>query len=73
MTCSSCCYSAISLVGDSAQAGKLLCRAQPPVPQGIPIPQPNGISIQVVTLWPVVEKNDICGAFEDAKQLKLNG
>lgn len=73
MTCGNCMYSAISLAGDSRQAGKMLCRAQPPVPAAIPVQSAQGISVQVVTLWPVVEKTDICGAFEDSAQLKMNG
>jgi hypothetical protein len=57
------------LAGDSAQAGKLLCRAQPPLPAAIPVQGRDGISIQVVTLWPVVEKTDICGVFEANEML----
>lgn len=69
MTCANCIYSAISLAGDSKQAGKMLCRAQPPVPAAIPVQSHQGISVQVVTLWPVVEKTDICGAYERNEQL----
>ena len=64
MSCKSCIYSAVSLSPESAQSGKLLCRAQPPVPAAIPIQSAQGVSIQVVTLWPVVERSDICGAYE---------
>jgi len=64
MSCKTCIYSAISLSPESKQSGKLLCRAQPPIPQGIAVPAQGGISIQVVTLWPVVEPADICGAYE---------
>ena len=64
MSCQSCIYSAISLAGNSQQAGQLLCRAEPPKPQGIAVPARDGISIQVITLWPVVQKDDICGAYE---------
>lgn len=64
MSCKTCIYSAISLSPESKQSGKLLCRAQPPVPAAIPIPAQGGISLQVVTLWPVVENSDICGAYE---------
>ena len=64
MSCKTCQYSAVSLSPESKQSGKLLCRAQPPVPAAIPVQQPGGISIQVVTLWPVVEHGDICGAYE---------
>ena len=69
MTCKTCSYSAVSLSTESAQSGKLLCRAQPPIPAAIPVPQPGGISIQVVTLWPVVERSDICGAYEPTQPL----
>ena len=64
MTCKSCIYSAVSLSPESNQSGKLLCRAQPPMPAAIPIQSAQGVSIQVVTLWPVVERSDICGAYE---------
>jgi hypothetical protein len=57
------------LAGDSAQAGKMLCRAQPPLPAAIPVQSRDGISIQVVTLWPVVEKTDICGVYEANEML----
>jgi hypothetical protein len=70
MSCQSCIYSAISLAGNSQQAGQLLCRAEPPKPQGIAVPQRDGISIQVVTLWPVVQKDDICGAYERNDNIK---
>jgi len=62
----------VSLSTDSTQAGKLLCRAQPPVPAAIKVQTAAGVSVQVITLWPVVEKSDICGAFEDSAELKLN-
>jgi len=72
MSCKTCAYSAVSLSPESVQSGKLLCRAQPPMPAAIPIPAQGGVSIQVVTLWPVVERSDICGAYERNDNLHNN-
>ena len=64
MTCSSCAFSAVQLAETGKPGGGLICRANPPLPQAIPVPGPQGLSVQVISLWPVVQKGDICGMFE---------
>jgi len=64
MTCSNCSFSAIQIAENGKPGGGLICRANPPVPQAIPIPSPQGMSVQVIALWPVVQRTDICGMFE---------
>lgn len=70
MSCQSCIYSAVSLDPQSKQSGKLLCRAQPPVPHAIALQQREGVQVQILTLWPVVERSDICGAYERNDEIK---
>jgi hypothetical protein len=64
MTCKNCAYSAVQLAENGKPGGGLICRANPPVPQAVPVPAPGGVSLQVVSLWPIVQPGDICGGFE---------
>lgn len=63
--CQSCIYSAVQLDAQSHQAGGLICRAIPPTPQAIAVPTPQGISVQILTLWPVVKKDDVCAMHDN--------
>lgn len=59
-TCSNCIHSSISLIGEQAN-GTLMCRARPPTPFAVLVPKAEGLSIQAMTLWPQVNKDDHCG------------
>lgn len=63
-SCQACVHMSLSLV-DKQTAGQMLCRSRPPVPFAVPIQSPQGISVQVLTLWPIVQKSDICADFDD--------
>jgi hypothetical protein len=65
MNCTLCRYSSIDL-GKSPQAGKLLCRLNPPSPAAIAIPTPGGVTVQVLTIWATVTPDDWCQQFEQA-------
>jgi len=59
-SCSACAYASLKI--DKGEGGRI-CRRNPPQAQGIAIPQPGGLGVQVITLWPVVETNDWCAEF----------
>ena len=63
-SCGTCNHAQISLV-DKNTAGQLLCRSRPPVPFAIPMPTREGVSVQILTLWPIVQKTDHCADFDD--------
>jgi hypothetical protein len=67
MNCDSCIWAHLSLDPQSKQGGQMLCKVNPPVPFAIPVPQPQGISVQVMNLWPTVTKNDGCSLYDDGK------
>jgi hypothetical protein len=49
---------------EAQQSGQFICVRLPPVPAGIPIQTVQGLSINVMTFWPRVTKNDFCGMYE---------
>ena len=69
-SCKTCMYSAVTLAPESKQAGQMLCRATPPQAAVIPIPTPQGVQIQIMTLWPIVTAADICAGFEPVEATK---
>ena len=71
-SCKTCVYSAVSLAPESKQAGQLICRATPPQSAAIPIQTPQGMSIQIMTLWPIVTSADICGGYESQDESKIS-
>ena len=58
-SCTTCRFSQVDL-GKGPQAGKLLCRLNPPSPFAIGIPTAQGITVQVLTIWATVTDNDVC-------------
>jgi len=58
-SCTTCRFSNIDL-GNGPQAGKLLCRLNPPTPVAIGVPTGQGITMQVLTIWPIVTAEDLC-------------
>jgi hypothetical protein len=64
------CVVQISLDPASKNPGQLICRANPPVMAAIPVPAPNGINVQMIPMWAVVQKDDWCGCFEDENDRK---
>jgi hypothetical protein len=59
-SCAECAHASLKI--EKGEPGRI-CRRNPPQPQGIAIPQPHGLSVQVITLWPVVEPTDWCAEF----------
>lgn len=62
MHCLECQYSKIK-IADAQGASQFICFRNPPVPAAIPIPTQHGINVNVLTLWPTVTANDICGDY----------
>ena len=59
--CSNCFHSHIMLT-ESTQAGQLICRRNPPIPHPLMQQNKNGsTSLQIIPLWSIVTKNDVCG------------
>lgn len=75
VSCKTCVYSAVSLSPESKQAGQMICRATPPQAAAIPIPTAQGISIQIMTLWPIVTAADVCAGYDpiEEKSKIING
>ena len=65
MNCTTCRFSNIDL-GKSPQAGKLLCRLNPPTPFAVAIPTTGGVTVQVLTIWATVTEDDHCQQHEAA-------
>ena len=59
-SCQECAHSSLQL--QKGEPGRI-CRRDPPKAQGIAMPQPQGIAVQVITLWPVVQNSDWCAEF----------
>ncbi len=59
-SCQECAHSSLQL--QKGEPGRI-CRRDPPKAQGIAMPQPTGIAVQVITLWPVVQNSDWCAEF----------
>jgi hypothetical protein len=59
-SCAECAHSGLQL--QKGEPGRI-CRRNPPQPQGIAIPQPGGLNVQVITLWPIVQSDDWCAEF----------
>jgi len=57
--CTNCRFSSLDL-GKGPQAGKVLCRLNPPSPFAIAIPTNQGITVQVLTIWATVTADDVC-------------
>lgn len=62
--CSNCTFAKLELV-DQAQAGQMICKAMPPKPFAITVPQNGQIQVQVLSLWPTVKRDDWCGMWDD--------
>jgi hypothetical protein len=58
-SCTTCRFSSLDL-GKGPQAGKLLCRLNPPSPFAVSIPTAQGITVQVLTIWATVTADDVC-------------
>lgn len=67
-SCENCVHMSISLA-DKNSAGQMICRSRPPVPGVVSVPTQQGLSVQVLTLWPVISKNDICGEYDDGTEI----
>lgn len=59
-SCAECAHGGLQLA--KGEPGRV-CRRDPPKAQGIATPQANGIAIQVITLWPIVQADDWCAEF----------
>jgi hypothetical protein len=70
MHCNECVWSQLSLDPASKNAGQLICRANPPVMAAIPVQTAQGMNVQVIPMWAVVQKDDWCGCFEDENDRK---
>jgi len=70
MHCSECVWSQLSLDPASKNAGQLICRLNPPVMAGIPVPTAQGMNVQVIPMWSIVQKDDWCSSFEDENDRK---
>ena len=49
----------------------MLCKVNPPVPFALAVPTAQGLSVQVMNLWPTVTKNDSCSLYDDGKDEDL--
>lgn len=58
--CSNCFHSHMMLT-ESAQAGQLICRRNPPIPHPLMQQNRGTTSLQIIPLWSIVTKNDVCG------------
>lgn len=63
-TCSTCLWSSLDLNPNSQQNGQTVCKLNPPTPIGIPVPTPQGVSVQVLNLRPIMAPSDFCGMWE---------
>ena len=59
-SCAECAHASLRI--DQGEPGRI-CRRDPPKAQGIAMPQPHGVAVQVITLWPVVQPSDWCAEF----------
>jgi len=59
-SCKQCAHAQLRL--QEGQPG-MVCRRNPPKPQGIAIPTAGGLQIQAITLWPTVADSDWCAEF----------
>jgi len=59
-SCGECAHAGMQL--EKGEPGRI-CRRDPPRAQGIAVPAPHGIQVQVITLWPVVQVSDWCAEF----------
>jgi len=59
-SCAECAHASLQL--EKGESGRI-CRRDPPKAQGIAMPQANGIAVQVITLWPIVQPSDWCAEF----------
>jgi hypothetical protein len=65
MTCADCVYFGLN----PRDAGVFICRRYPPRSQGIALPAPGGVHIQILALWPSVNREDHCGELEVAPKV----
>ena len=59
-SCAECAFASLQI--DKGEPGRI-CRRDPPKAQGIAMPQANGLAVQVITLWPIVQNHDWCAEF----------
>ncbi len=59
--CKDCEFSTLALAGPQAKQSGLSCRRNPPVPHALATPTPQGLAVQVLSLWPIVQASDWCG------------
>jgi hypothetical protein len=57
--CTNCRFSSLDL-GKGSQAGKVLCRLNPPTPFAIAITTNQGVTVKVTSLWATVTADDVC-------------
>jgi hypothetical protein len=62
MHCLECQYSRVKII-DAQNATQFICTRHPPAAAAIPVPTPHGLSVNVMTLWPSVTANDVCGEY----------
>ena len=62
--CASCTFAKVQLL-DNAQAGQMICKAMPPKPFAVTVPANGQLQVQVLTLWPSVNRDDWCGMWDD--------
>lgn len=73
--CRSCRHAreASAAVNGGAKAPLFICRRFPPQPSAVVLPvqtlQGQGLGVQVVTGWPQVAGDDVCGEFDEANKL----
>lgn len=67
-SCKTCGFSFLDLTG----AGGRRCRVNPPVPLGVPMTTAQGISLQIVSVWPGVKDDERCGSWERDSSITMN-
>ena len=65
--CSNCFHGHIMLTGET-QAGQMICRLNPPTPYPVQQQTRGGVQLQIIPLWAIVTKNDVCGQWEGVEE-----
>lgn len=60
LQCIDCAHSTTMI--DRGEPGRI-CRRLPPSGHAVPIAQPQGVAVHLITVWPKVEPTDWCAEF----------